>query len=241
METGQADLSTPIPDATAPVAVNGSWLACSSQPADPENLAEAYAAACAAPFALLGKQLRTGGLDEAFDRWGLVDTPPALEIPTEAADWTIDALTTNADLEREAIGQGSLTVSPLQMALVAETLANDGTMPAPRLALRVEDAGGNWQDWASIGEPRIVLSASEAAEILAAWTQYGNGISGHLGLAVAGQERPPHAWFLGVGQRGNSRYAVAILLEHPQDPQQAAEIGRMLLEAAQATVTSSER
>ena len=241
LETGQADLATPIPDATAPVAVNGSWLACSSQPADPESLADAYAAACAAPFALLGKQLRTGGLDEAFDRWGLVDTPPALEIPTEAADWTIDALTTNADLEREAIGQGSLTVSPLQMALVAGTLVNDGTRPAPRLVLRVEDAGGNWQDQTSVGEPLFVLPANDATEILAVWTQYGNGVSGHLGLAVAGQKQPPHAWFLGVGLRGNSRYAVAVLLEHPENPERAAEIGRMLLEAAQATVTSSER
>jgi cell division protein FtsW (lipid II flippase)/cell division protein FtsI/penicillin-binding protein 2 len=241
LEVGQADWATPIPDATTPIAVNGSWLACSSQPANPENLADAYASACAAPFALLGKQLRIRDLAEAFDRWGLVDTPPALEIPTEAADWTIDTLTTNADLEREAIGQGSLTVSPLQMALVAGTLANDGTRPAPRMALRVEDAGGNWQDQTSIGEPRIVLPVSEAEVILASWKQYGNGISGHLGLAIAGQKQPPHAWFLGVGQRGSTRYAVAVLLEHPENPERAAEIGRMLLEAAQATVISSER
>ncbi|MBN1978710.1 MAG: FtsW/RodA/SpoVE family cell cycle protein [Anaerolineae bacterium] len=241
LEAGQADFARPIPDATVPVAVNGSWLACSSQPADPKSLADAYAAACAAPFARLGKGMGANGLAAAFDRWGLAGTPPALEIPTEAADWTADALTTTAALEREAIGQGNLTVSPLQMALVAGTLANDGTRPAPRLALRVEGAGGNWQDQTSIGEPHTVLSASDAAEILAAWTQYGNGISGHLGLAVAGQGQPPHAWFLGVGQRGNSRYAVAVLLEHPENPERAAEIGRMLLEAAQATATSAER
>jgi cell division protein FtsI/penicillin-binding protein 2 len=189
----------------------------------------------------MGKQLRARGLAEAFDRWGLVDTPPAFEIPTEAADWTPDTLTTTADLELEAIGQGSLTVSPLQMALVVGTLANDGTKPAPRLALRIKDTEGNWREQSSVGQPLVVISSSDAEYLLAAWTQYGNGVSGHLGLAMAGQKQPPHAWFLGVGQRGSRRYAVAVLLEHPEKPERAGEIGRMLLEATQATVTSSER
>jgi peptidoglycan glycosyltransferase len=170
-------------------------------------------------------------LADAIDRWELTGTPPALEIPTEVADWSPETLTTTTALEFEAIGQGNLTVSPLQMALVAGTLANDGSKPAPRLALRVEDAGGSWQEQASIEEPRTVVSPGTAEEILATWNQYGDGISGHLGLAVAGQEQLPHAWFLGVGQRGGNRYAVAVLLEHPKNPERPAEIGRLLLEA----------
>ncbi len=241
LEKGLADVAAPAPDAPDPVVVDGTYLACAIPPTESYTLADAYAAACPAPFVNLSDELGSAGLAEAIGRWALTNTPPPLEIPTEAVDWDPQALSTPSALQSEIIGQGSLTVSPLQMALVAGTLANDGTRPAPRLALRVEDGDGNWREQASAGEPLIVLSPGNAAEILAVWTQYGNGISGHLGLAVAGQEQPPHAWFLGVGQRGSSRYAVAVLLEHPQDPQQAAEIGRMLLEAAQATVTSSER
>jgi len=233
LETGVADLSVPIPDATVPIPVNGSSLACSAPPASPKSLADAYADACAAPFTLLGRQLGADGLAEAIDRWGLTITPPPLEVPTEAADWTPATLTTTAALKLEAIGQGALTVSPLQMALVAGTLANDGTMPAPRLVLQVEDTAGFWQEHPASGAPRAALSRSQADELLSLWPRRGDGIAGHLGLAIAGENRPPHAWFLGVASTDTSRYAVSVLLEHPDDPGQAVEIGRALLEAVE--------
>jgi cell division protein FtsW (lipid II flippase)/cell division protein FtsI/penicillin-binding protein 2 len=232
LETGVADLSAPITDATIPIPVNGSSLACSAPPANPKSLADAYADACAAPLALLGRQLGAEGLAEAIDRWGLTTTPPPLEVPTEAADWTSDTLTTTAALKLEAIGQGTLTVSPLQMALVAGTLANDGTMPAPRLVLKVEDTAGFWQEHPASGTPRAVLSPSQADDLLSLWPRCGGNVVGYLGLAIAGENRPPHAWFLGVSSTGTSRYAVAVLLEHPDDPGQAAEMGSTLMEAA---------
>jgi cell division protein FtsW (lipid II flippase)/cell division protein FtsI/penicillin-binding protein 2 len=231
LERGLADMAAPAPDAPDPIVVDGTYLACAIPPTEPYTLADAYAAACPAPFANLSDELGNAGLAEAIDRWALTTAPPPLEIPTEAADWDPQALSTPSALQSEIIGQGSLTVSPLQMALVAGTLANDGTRPAPRLALRVEDGDGNWREQASIGETQAVLSASDAKKILAIWNQYGDGISGHLSLAVAGKDKP-HAWFLGVAQGKGTRYAVAILLEQPEEPIQAAEIGKSLLEMA---------
>jgi cell division protein FtsW (lipid II flippase)/cell division protein FtsI/penicillin-binding protein 2 len=226
------DLDTPIPDATDGIALNGSQMGCVTPPAEPCTLADAYAAACPAPFIDISEQLGGGGLTEAIQRWALTTTPPPLEIPTEAADWDPRALRTPGDLWLEAIGQGQLTVTPLQMALVAGTLANDGTRPAPRLALRVQDSTGYWQNQTGIGEPRAVLTPETAHDLLAAWHPYEDGIAGHLGLAVAGQGQPPHAWFLGVAQAGSDLYAVAVLLEHPDDPHQATDIGTALLYAA---------
>jgi cell division protein FtsW (lipid II flippase) len=222
------DLAAPTPDATDSIALNGSQLTCATPLAEPYFLARAYAAACPAPFTAIGEQLEGGGLTEAIQRWALT-TPPPLEIPTEAADWDPRALRTPDDLRLEAIGQGKLTVTPLQMALVAATLANDGTRPTPQLALRVQDAAGHWQSGDSLGEPRTVLKSSTTNDLLATWQPHGAGISGHLSLAVAGQGQPPHAWFLGIVQAGDARYAVAILLEHPDDAHQAAEIGATLL------------
>jgi peptidoglycan glycosyltransferase len=135
-------------------------------------------------------------------------------------------------LRAEAIGQGELTVSPLQMALVAGTLANDGTMPAPRLAMRVQDANGVFYEHAGIGESRFVLTPETARQLLAAWTRYGENVAGHWGTAVAGKEQFPHAWFLGVAPVDAPRYAIAVLMEHPTDPHQAIEVGVALLEAS---------
>jgi peptidoglycan glycosyltransferase len=226
------DLTTPVPAAADSIVLNGSQLSCVTPLTQKYTMADAYAAACPAPFVDIGEQLGSGGLAEAIQRWALTTTPPPLDIPTEAADWDPRAPRAPSDLWLEAIGQGELTVTPLQMALVAGSLANDGIRPAPRLVLRVQDGAGHWQNRISIGKPYAVLSSDTASKLLAAWQPYGNGISGHLGLAVAGTDRPPHAWFLGVAQAEDGRYAVAVLLEHPDDPHQAAEIGTALLSTA---------
>ncbi len=227
---GLADLAAPAIGITTTLTVNGVRIGCAYQPTG-TTLADAYAAACPAPFPTLGERLGAVGLTEAVERWALT-TPPTLEIPAEAPDWNAETLSTTRALRTEAVGQGELTVSPLQMALVAATLANDGTTPAPRLVLRVEDAKGGWQEHLSVGEPRAVLPPARASALLAAWQRYESDVAAHWGIAVAGEGQPPHAWFLGIFPADTPRYAVAVLLEHPPDPHRVIELGSALLKTA---------
>jgi cell division protein FtsW (lipid II flippase)/cell division protein FtsI/penicillin-binding protein 2 len=231
LRAGCANLADPVPNATASVRVNGTTVGCSAALSEPGTLADAYAAACPMPVADLGECLGIEGIEQAIARWGFT-TPPRLEIPTVAADWVAEPLSTTASLRAEAIGQGSLTVSPLQMALVAGTLANDGRMPAPRLVLRVQDAAGKWQEQPALGEPRVVVATQVAGELLSEWQRTDDTVAAYWGTAIAGKEQPPHTWFLGVAPADAPRYAVAVLLEHPADRLRAAEIGKALLGAA---------
>jgi peptidoglycan glycosyltransferase len=224
-----ADLSAATPNATTTLPVNGTLLGCNTTIAESHTLADAYAAACPAPVADLGECLGATGLQQAVEHWALT-TPPSLEIPTEAINWNTETLLTTDALRAEAIGQGQLTVAPLQMALVAGTLANEGRMPAPRLVLRVQDAEGNWQERPSATAPRAILTPDTAREMLAAWQRYGGIAAGHWGVAVAGEDQPPHAWFLGVAPPDAPRYAVAVLLEHPANPESSIDIGTALLQ-----------
>ena len=232
LHDGLADLAAPTSNATATLSVNGALLGCGGTISEPYTLASTYSAACPAPLADLGERLGATGLEQAIERWGLTTIPPPLEIPTEAADWTREPLSTAAALRAEAIGQGGLTVSPLQMALVAATLGNGGTMAAPRLVFCARDAEGNWQESPSAGEPRAVITPGVARELLAAWQQYGDNVAAHWGVAVGGEGRPPHAWFLGVSPADAPRYSVAILLEHPVEPETVVNVGTALLQAA---------
>ncbi|HIQ01887.1 MAG TPA: hypothetical protein EYH30_07125, partial [Anaerolineales bacterium] len=221
---GLAYLTDPAQGVTDTVRVNDVEVGCLEEPPELADLAAAYRSACPGPFAALGEQLGEGGLSAAVTRWRLIE-PPALEIPTEAGTWSPE------DLRLEAMGQGSLTLSPLGMAQVAAALANDGAIPPLHLVLRVEEPGDGWREPEPPGEPRSVVPPEMARALLTAWSPYGPNILGHLGTAVAGQDRPPHAWFLGVAPAGSPRFAVAVLLEHPADPRRAAEVGRALLEA----------
>jgi cell division protein FtsW (lipid II flippase)/cell division protein FtsI/penicillin-binding protein 2 len=226
---GQVDLSTPALNAREPVAVNGTMMSCSAPPREPFTLARAYAAACPLPFADLGERLGAAALEEAVVRWSLV-TPPRLEIPTEAPDWDAQALSTTASLRLEATGQGKLTVSPLQMAFVAGTLANEGKAPALSLVLRVQDPEGRWQSPASDVQLDTVLASETASALLDTWSTYGTDVIGHPGMAIAGRDQPPHAWFLGVAPAQAPRYAVSVLIERSTNPQQAIDIGVALLQ-----------
>jgi len=230
LDEGLASLTTPLSNATATLPVDGTPLGCSVSLSRPATLADAYAAACPAPFADLGERLQRSGLEEALARWNL-STPPALSIPTEAAEWNAQAISTTTALRAEAIGQGQLTVSPLQMALVGGTLANEGKMPIPRLVLRVQDLEENWEEPAA-GTPSTILSPERARQLLATWRRYREGAAAHWGMAVAGERQPPHAWFLGVAPVDTPHYVVVVLLEHPAEPHQAVEIGSDLLETA---------
>jgi peptidoglycan glycosyltransferase len=176
------------------------------------------------------------GLAQAVERWRLT-VPPRLAIPTEAADWSQEAI---SSIGKEAMGQGTLTISPLQMALVAATVANEGAMPDPQLTMRVQGADGTWEEPVTKGDSYPVLSPDEARMLLSAWDRYGGdpsaswreGVLGHWGVAVAG-EGAPHAWFLGVALAGGDpQYAVAVLVEHAEEPERAVVIGSGLLEAA---------
>ena len=229
---GVLDLSDPVADATAEVRVNGAWIGCSSQPAEPYTVDTAYRAACPAAFAELGRGLGADTIGQAVVRWRLA-TPPALEIPTESSDWSGDWDRMTESAQTAAVGQGQLTVSPLQVALIASTLASDGSMPVPRLEARLQDISGEWRDTPQPEAPRLVVSSAVAQALLGAWQRYEGDVAGHLGVAIAGEGKAPHAWFMGVGppQRGR-RYAVAVILEHADVTQGAAEIGVELLRLA---------
>ena len=201
-----------------PVAVNGDFLACAQTPTD-NTWAAAIAAGCPAPFAALSTHLDATQLAASFTAWGLTDAP-TLEIPTVAVPWD----PTTIDVTREIIGQGNLLVTPVQMVSVAATLGNDGE----RIPLRLLSAP---QPGCEAGEPPAgtqVIDGEIATQILELWPHYGKAI-GYLGDALAGPDRT-QTWFIGLNSPDVPRYAVAILIENPENRQIPAQIGTQLLE-----------
>jgi peptidoglycan glycosyltransferase len=145
-----------------------------------------------------------------------------------------------------AFGQGELLATPLQMALVAAGIANEGEIMRPHLV-----ASRGEPDGETVRETRPSLwrrgTGSEAADQTAAMMVYavengalgtafvpGYTIGGKTGTAETGSGEP-HAWFIGfIGLPGEEpRYAVAVLLEAGGGGGQVAlPIGRDLLVAA---------
>ena len=149
----------------------------------------------------------------------------------------------DAELASAAFGQGSVVVTPMQMALLAATIAGDGVMPSPFV---VRDVRPHTEDGArsdqvletfSSGGGRRVVSSEAAAGMQVAMldavngelgrifagqadiTLYGIGnqrSAGKTGTAQLGGEQAPHSWFIGFapGQDGaDPSIAIAVLVE----------------------------
>ena len=100
-------------------------------------------------WAEVAEDLGTETMYEYMDRFGFNAKPP-LDYPSfqlapsgEFADGKLlDAGSDQIDVGRMAIGQDKLNVTPLQMAMVAAAVANEGELMEPRLWSKVIDTDG---------------------------------------------------------------------------------------------------
>jgi peptidoglycan glycosyltransferase len=222
--------------------VNGSTLPCAGSVEEITTIGEAYVAACPRPFVTVAESIGAERLDAALQDFGLLDPPP-FTLPTEAAD--LDTPPAEADLEATAIGQSSLTVSPLQMARVAAAFADNGRMPPLQLVSAVQTPSGEWQTVDPEGNPRGTISPASVQTVVewmgqaveegpaSAAALPGERVYGHAGLALSGPEGTLNAWFIGFAYATSERrIAVAVLLEDTTDAREAARVGGAVLEAA---------
>lgn len=123
-------------------------------------------------------------------------------------------------------------VNPLQMALHAAALSNQGIEPPPRFVISRQTPEGTWLALPTTGTARQVMSAQgaqRAAELL----RVPNQAWWMLQATVPAGSNQTHTWVLGgtLTKESSPPLALALVLESPQ-PVRAAEIATRLLTAA---------
>jgi len=148
------------------------------------------------------------------------------------------------DIGRVAIGQERLQVTPLQMAMVASAVANQGTLMRPRLATKVRDRDGRTVRSFNPSEESRVMNESTAAELAAMMSRVvaegtgtaaalqGIDVAGKTGTAEKGQAN--QAWFIGFAPVRDPQVAVAVTVEQTtgQGGTIAAPIAKRVMESA---------
>jgi peptidoglycan glycosyltransferase len=189
---------------------------------------------CNIYFALTG--IATGGQELAdwAARLGFGDSIP-FDLPTAASQVTNGGgplgggFKTRVELANAAYGQGETLVTPLQMALVAATIANDGVMMKPRLVTSTSSAKGGRHDLGP-EELQRVVGTDVAHTIRDAMEQAVEGQWGRLftpgaavpgiptagksGTAQLGGSGEPNSWFIGFAPVDNPQIAIAVIVEH---------------------------
>ena len=149
------------------------------------------------------------------------------------------------DIGRVAIGQERLQVTPLQMAMVAATIANDGELMRPTFADRVIAADGRVRARFAPESLRRVVSGDAArgvAGMMTSVVERGSGTAAQLqGVRVAGKTGTAErgggvnqAWFICFAPVERPRIALAVTVEHASGTggEVAAPIAQRLLEVA---------
>jgi penicillin-binding protein A len=194
------------------------------------TFAEAFAESCNADFAPLGPEIGNDDLVATAERFGF-NSPPTLYSPSivrevDPPESTIpEEIGTDLDLGVSAIGQGEVLATPLQMASVAQTIANGGVRePTSIVANRKlrPDA-----------KPVRVMSkrlANDLTDLMVGVVAGGTGtagaiveaqVAGKTGTAelgpAPGQENEPDpiqikdAWFTAFAPADKPRLAVAVM------------------------------
>ncbi|MDQ3739692.1 MAG: penicillin-binding transpeptidase domain-containing protein [Actinomycetota bacterium] len=152
----------------------------------------------------------------------------------------------SVDVGRVAIGQGDLLASPLQMAMVASAVANDGVLMKPTLSERTVDRDGRTVESYEPDELRQVMrpeTAREVGDMMASVVREGTGTAAALaGFPVAGktgtaelnvEQGINQPWFIGFAPRDNPRIAIAVSVENSSGTggEVAAPIAKRVMEA----------
>jgi penicillin-binding protein A len=183
-------------------------------------------------WAEVGEELGTETMYRYMDRFGFNQQLPLdypsdqLAVSGEFADGKLlGAGSDEIDVGRMAIGQDKLNVTPLQMAMVAAAVANDGELMEPRLWSKVIDTDGREEKLDPERQSRVMSdeTANTLTEMMTDVVNEGTGGAASLGeIQVAGKTGTAEidiegninqAWFIGFAPADDPQIAIAATIE----------------------------
>ncbi|VTR76362.1 peptidoglycan D,D-transpeptidase FtsI family protein [Cellulomonas hominis] len=214
---------------------------------DQTTLADALRVSCNTAFAQLGVDLGDDALREQSEKFGFGSAD--LTVPMRVAESTYPEDPDAAQTALSAIGQESVRATPIQMAMVAAGIANDGTVMTPYLVQTVRTAD---LDVVSEAEPQELseavsaTTAQQLTDMMVGVVESGSGTSAQIsGVRVAGKTgtaqtgrdgESPHAWFTGFAPADDPQVAVAVIVEHGGSVGSEATGGRVAAPVARAVM-----
>jgi penicillin-binding protein 2 len=212
------------------------------------NLYQAVVNSCDVYFYLLGNRLGIDAIAEAARQYGL-GQPTGIELPGErsgivpSTEWKIRARREPwypGETISAAIGQGYVSVTPLQMATATAAVANGGVLYKPRLVRAIKERStGQVRDLLPTEKGLVKMDTDSFAALqhaLRGVVVEGTGkraqskivqIAGKTGTAQnvgakfqrpEGEETPKqfrdHAWFVAYAPVDRPRIALAVVVEN---------------------------
>lgn len=188
------------------------------------NLEDALTHSCNFAFGTLAMRMGSAGLQDAFKRFGFADTMQG-EMQESASHLPDFAALEQGEIAQLGIGQSSLLVTPLRMAMVAQAFANDGKMMQPYMVEQVISPQGicirkaeavKWRDVTT--SQRAALISSYMENVVENGTGRGAAVPGVKVCGKTGTAEnsagADHGWFIGSAELPERTIAFGIIVEN---------------------------
>ncbi|MBS1696938.1 MAG: penicillin-binding protein 2 [Actinobacteria bacterium] len=186
------------------------------------TLADAIRLSCNIPMAELAVQLGDDAIRAAAEKYGF-DHEFSLPLQSSASTYPKSLSPDKTGLT--GFGQGDVRATPLQMAMVAAGIANNGVVMNPRMVDQVVGDDLSVQKQFENSQFRQAMSSDQAAALSAAMQASvssgaaqgaridGVDVAGKTGTAENGDTDPYTLWFTGFAPASNPEIAVAVVVE----------------------------
>lgn len=192
-------------------------------PGETVTLADALRLSCNIPFAELAVELGDTAIREEAEKYGfnLSFELPLISTPSGYPRTIMD----DAQTALSGFGQGQVTATPLQMAMVSAGIANGGVVMNPRMVDRVIGPDLSVQQTFDDVEFGRALEQGLADELVAMMVANvsdgaasgaridGVDVAGKTGTAENTGDEPYTLWFTGFAPAENPEVAVAVVVE----------------------------
>jgi len=252
LDAGIVNPTTPFPRVTnIPLPQSNRTLSNFGNESCGGTLEESFTVSCNTTFARIGLTLGDR-LAQGITAFGINDPPPPIDLPAPAQSIGPKAGTFRDNqpfFALAAIGQGNVAVTPLEMALVAEAVADNGVIMVPHVMSAIRASDGTVVRRYQPKAWRRAMTAPTAA-ILNGFMRNvvasGTGTAAQIpGITVAGKtgtaEAPgghPHAWFIAFAPAEAPRYAISVIIERGGNEGSEATGGRVAAPVAAQVLTA---
>ncbi|MGK5113515.1 MULTISPECIES: peptidoglycan D,D-transpeptidase FtsI family protein [unclassified Geodermatophilus] len=187
-----------------------------------QTLIDALTISCNTAFAQLGIDLGEDSVREMAEAFGM--DGEEREIPLTVAGSSMGDPENDAQLGVSSIGQQDVRMTPLQAAMIAAAVANDGSLMTPYLVdqLRAPDLSViDETDPEELSRPVSAEVADQLTEMMRSVVTNGSGraaripgvdVAGKTGTAEVGNDQPDHNWFIGFAPAEDPQIAVAVFV-----------------------------
>lgn len=190
---------------------------------------DAYLHSSNVVFGSLGIDLGNNALKDTAEKFYFNKDIPAIGLTIDHSRFPNYKSNEKGNIAQSAIGQAEVLATPMEMALVAGTVANDGIMMQPMMVKEILSSKGKSLkkiEPKQLGEVMTKDNAKIMKDLMKGVVSEGTGVNAAIsGITVCGKtgtadhkgdaskQTAPHSWFISFAPYENPQIAIAVIVE----------------------------